>query len=223
MAHVLDRPIWSALATRQANLAQGDARARRFPPDIVPFAAARDDSAECLAALAALPLSGEVMVLAEANPLALPPGLAVVRSGKLTQMMLTRTPEPVPDPRIAALTEDDAEEMLALARLTEPGPFTLKAQALGAFFGIPSAGGWPPWRRARTDGIPVERRLLASGLPRAGPGAPALRLRRAPHPGARRDALPARLGPQRAGHPPLRDDRLHAAGDDELAAIRKAG
>ena len=26
--------------------------------------------------------------------------------------------------------------MLALAKLTEPGPFTMKAQALGAFFGV---------------------------------------------------------------------------------------
>ena len=113
MAHVLDRPAWNALAGPHAALAEGDVRARRYPPDVVPFAAARDDSAECIAALAALP-----------------------RGGSVAQMVLTRTPEPGADARIERLAERDAAEMLALATLTEPGPFTLKAQALGTFFGV---------------------------------------------------------------------------------------
>ncbi|HXN66890.1 MAG TPA: GNAT family N-acetyltransferase, partial [Bradyrhizobium sp.] len=40
--HPLDRPIWHALTTRQAALAEGGARARRYPPDIAPFAAMVD-------------------------------------------------------------------------------------------------------------------------------------------------------------------------------------
>ena len=136
MVHILDRPAWNALTGAHAALAEGDERARRYPPDIVPFAAARDDSAECIAALAALPRPGEVMALVEAGTLTLPPGFVTVRGGSLVQMVLTRTPEPVADARIEALMEKDAAEMLALATLTEPGPFTLKAQALGTFFGI---------------------------------------------------------------------------------------
>jgi predicted GNAT family acetyltransferase len=136
MAHVLDRPAWSALNGRHAAFAEGDGLARRYRPDIIPFAAARDDSAACLAALAALPHPGEMMVLIEANTLALPPGVVPVVKAPGVQMILTHTPEPVADPRIVRLTEADAAEMLALAKLTEPGPFTLKAQALGRFFGI---------------------------------------------------------------------------------------
>lgn len=136
MAHSLDRPIWNALTGPQAGLAEGGALARRYPPAIVPFAAALDDSPESLAALAALPRPGEVMVLIEAGTLTLPPGFVAARTGTLVQMVLTGTPPPVADARIAALGEADAEEMLALARLTEPGPFTLRAQALGTFFGV---------------------------------------------------------------------------------------
>ena len=44
--HPLDRPVWSALTSRQAPLALGDARALRFDPDYALFAAAADDSAE---------------------------------------------------------------------------------------------------------------------------------------------------------------------------------
>jgi len=136
MTHILDRPAWSALAGRHAVFAEGDGLARRYRPDIVPFAAARDDSAACLAALAALFQPGQVMVRIEADQPAPPPGFVPVVEGSGVQMALTRAPAPIADERIERLTEADAAEMLALAKLTEPGPFTLKAQALGAFFGV---------------------------------------------------------------------------------------
>jgi len=136
MTHILDRPVWAALAGRHAVFAEGDGLARHYRPDVIPFAAARDDSAECLAALAALPQLGQVMVLIEANKLALPPGFVPVVEAPGVQMALTRAPAQIADQRIERLTEADAAEMLALATLTEPGPFTMKAQALGAFFGV---------------------------------------------------------------------------------------
>jgi hypothetical protein len=61
--HPLDRPIWSALATRQAGLAQGGARARRFAPDYGLFAAAADASEASLQALAALVPADEQVAL----------------------------------------------------------------------------------------------------------------------------------------------------------------
>lgn len=136
MTHVLDRPPWSSLTTQQAALAEGGTLARRFPPAIAPFAAARDTRAGSLAALAQLPGPGETMLLLDADSIVLPPGLAAVLSAKVAQMTLVRPPEPMHDARIERLDEADAEEMLALATLTKPGPFTLKAQALGEFFGI---------------------------------------------------------------------------------------
>ncbi len=53
-AHLLDRPIWSALTTRQAPLAEIDGPARRYPADIAPFADVADFSAESFVALHAL-------------------------------------------------------------------------------------------------------------------------------------------------------------------------
>ena len=49
--HVLDRPIWSALSTRQQHFSLGNDRARRFHEDVEPFAACIDDSPQCLDAL----------------------------------------------------------------------------------------------------------------------------------------------------------------------------
>ena len=67
MSHILDRPIWSALETAHASLAEGNALARRYPPSIVPFAASADNSPESLEALARLPLGEEVMAIVEAE------------------------------------------------------------------------------------------------------------------------------------------------------------
>jgi ribosomal protein S18 acetylase RimI-like enzyme len=140
VSHILDRPAWAALTGRQAALGEGGPLARRFDPSIVPFAAARDASPESLAALAALPRAGEEMAFMEANPLACPPGFEAVVAAPGVQMILKRAPAPMPDARIEKLVMADAAEMLALATLTRPGPFTLRAQALGDFYGIRIGG-----------------------------------------------------------------------------------
>jgi predicted GNAT family acetyltransferase len=136
MSHVLDRPVWNALATCHAAHAEGGPLARRYDPTIIPFAAARDASAASLAALATLPRQGEQMMLAQRDPIVVPSGLATAVAGAVAQMVLQRPPPPVSDARIERLGEADAAGMLALAALTNPGPFTLRARALGDFFGI---------------------------------------------------------------------------------------
>jgi ribosomal protein S18 acetylase RimI-like enzyme len=140
LEHALDRPVWSALTTRQAALAEGGELAKRFPPAIIPFAAARDDSAEALHALAALARPGEDMLFVQADAIVLPPGFVAAITASGVQMILKRPPAKVSDPRIEPLSESDAAEMLQLATLTKPGPFTLRAQALGAFFGVKIGG-----------------------------------------------------------------------------------
>ena len=136
MSHILDRPIWNALHTAHADLAEGGERAMRYPPSIVPFAAAADDTRESLEALENLPAVDEAMAIIEAGPVIIPQGLTVVAEGKLVQMIAERPYERISDSRLQPLTSDDAEEMLALATLTKPGPFTLRAQSLGTFWGV---------------------------------------------------------------------------------------
>ena len=61
--HPLDYPIWTALTTTQQALAEGDARARRYPTEITPFAALADTSSESFAALGALMSPKDIAVL----------------------------------------------------------------------------------------------------------------------------------------------------------------
>jgi ribosomal protein S18 acetylase RimI-like enzyme len=136
MSHILDRPAWNALRTSHAALSEGGELARRYPPSIVPFAAAADGMAKSLEALASLPAADEVMALVEAGPIAVPEGMTVVREDKLVQMVSEGPCARIVDNGIEPLAEADAAEMLALATLTSPGPFTLRAQALGTFWGV---------------------------------------------------------------------------------------
>jgi predicted GNAT family acetyltransferase len=137
MPHPLDRPIWSALTTRQAHLAVGDGRALRFDADYALFAAGTDDGPEAAEAVGALIPEGGVVGLVEAGPVALPTTARVVTQAACVQMTLEAlTPPRGTDPDWIDLTEADAPEMLALATLTEPGPFFAKTHRLGDFVGV---------------------------------------------------------------------------------------
>ncbi|MDB5428824.1 MAG: hypothetical protein JWP23_2269 [Phenylobacterium sp.] len=139
--HPLDRPIWSALTTRQAGLAVGDGRAVRLAADYGLFAAAADAGPDSLAALAALvPAQGEVALVEADEPPAIP-GTAVVSRAIVWQMTAEGlTPDEPPGFSIVALTEADAPQMLALATLTRPGPFFARTHQLGDFVGVKAEG-----------------------------------------------------------------------------------
>jgi predicted GNAT family acetyltransferase len=137
MSHPLDRPVWSALTTGQAHLAQGHDLALRFPADHGPFAAMARQDSECEAALVDLVPPGSQTWMIEHNPPALPAGLSLVSSAPINQMWLKAlTPAPRSGIEILPLGEDDATEMLALATLTRPGPFVARTHRLGRFVGI---------------------------------------------------------------------------------------
>jgi predicted GNAT family acetyltransferase len=136
---LLDNPIWSALTTHQAQLAQGGSLAKRFPRDVAPFAAMPDQS---LAAYQALEekLSGDVAALfLDAAPI-LPTNWSMVLSGEMYQMVCEAPPPAQPNLSVRKLSVADIPEMLALTRLTEPGPFLPRTIELGAYFGIHESG-----------------------------------------------------------------------------------
>jgi predicted GNAT family acetyltransferase len=139
--HPLDKLIWTALTTRQAHLSEGDARARRFQTDIGPFAATIDDSQAAATSLAAIiPEDGDVSLL-EPSPPTPPPGVDISFSAPGVQMITHGFSRGnARDLPIETLGDADAEEMLALALLTRPGPFRARTHTLGRFIGIRNDG-----------------------------------------------------------------------------------
>ena len=140
--HPLDKPAWTALNTRQADLAQGGHAAKRFPHDIAPFAGAADTSAESLAALAGVAAPDGSLWVAEAEPPPAPRGMIIASQAPCEQMVVERLAAadasfPV---EIVDLTDADAADMLALATLTRPGPFAARTHLLGPFVGVKIGG-----------------------------------------------------------------------------------
>ncbi len=141
VTHPLDKLVWTALTTRQAHLSEGDGRARRFQTDIGPFAAAIDLSDAAVASLAALiPDDGDISLL-EPSPPGAPGGVEVAFTAPGVQMIAHGfTRGAAKDFPIEPLGDADAEEMLALALLTRPGPFRKRTHTLGRFIGIRDNG-----------------------------------------------------------------------------------
>ncbi|MHA7774049.1 GNAT family N-acetyltransferase [Roseibium sp. M-1] len=140
--HWLNRAVWSALTTRQEPLSKGDALARRFDPAISPFAATRDNSPEALAALSRLiGAEGDHVYLLQAEDVALPDALeASVTALGVLMTEIDPQLDPSPAAGILPLDQADVPEMVALAELTKPGPFTARTPELGTFFGVKRDG-----------------------------------------------------------------------------------
>lgn len=138
--HPLDNPIWNALNSRLAQFGEGGDDARRFAPDVSPFAAAADTSPQAVASLGALvPEEGDISLLQVAPPQP-PPGVTITMSALGVQMVAkVMTPNEKNFP-IQALGDAEAAEMLELATLTRPGPFRTRTHALGRFVGIRENG-----------------------------------------------------------------------------------
>lgn len=142
--HPLDRPVWNALSSRQASLAVGDDRARRYLPPYAMFAAAARKSPACLTALADLIAQRGIVATVEADIWPVIPGVATVSHAVIVQMSAAElTPSEASDAPgydIAPLGDADAREMLALATLTQPGPFFERTHQLGDFVGVRQEG-----------------------------------------------------------------------------------
>lgn len=137
---LLDNPIWHSLRTEHAAIALGDDRARRYPSSIGPLSGIPNQSDENYAALAALS-PDDILALFSREPLRVPSGWTELRPMELVQMVRV---QPASDdaterhhsPEMRRLTPADASSMVALAKLTEPGPFRLCTLELGGYYGI---------------------------------------------------------------------------------------
>jgi ribosomal protein S18 acetylase RimI-like enzyme len=134
--HPLDYPVLFALITRQRALAEGGARARRYPPAIAPFAATADTSAQSFAALGALMTGSDVSVLFTPDPVTPPAEFKLLLAETGEQMIGTPAESSIRGVDIVTLGADDVPAMMELTELTKPGPFTLRTHELGTFLGI---------------------------------------------------------------------------------------
>ncbi|CAD6507545.1 GNAT family N-acetyltransferase [Paraburkholderia sabiae] len=137
----LDRPIWTALTTRQAHLGQGDALARRYHADVAPFAALSSETPAAYEALRQLLQPHEQAALLSLAPLDGTEALRVENVGTIHQMVATRAVAGTADDLdVIRLDSADSAEMLDLAQRTKPGPFGKRTHEMGRYIGVRDHG-----------------------------------------------------------------------------------
>jgi predicted GNAT family acetyltransferase len=142
MTHLLDRPVWNALHSRQAHLALGSGRAVGFQRPYAMFIAGADQSEDSLAAMAALVPANGQSALVERERWPLPPGMRVVADAAIVQLVAADgISGPDAGTPFLELGEADELDALELATLCRPGPFFARTSALGGFIGVRDKAG----------------------------------------------------------------------------------
>ena len=136
----LDNAVWHALRGPLARFAQGDGPARRFAPEVAPFAGLPDEpDADAWTALRELTGPGGIVALFRAS-IHLPAGWEVAMRLPCFQLTCPRLVGAPGGGRIEVLGADDRDAMLALTAATRPGPFAARTNELGLYLGVRSEG-----------------------------------------------------------------------------------
>jgi len=136
---LLDNAFWHALTGRQAHLAIRHGNGAAYAPEVSPFCATADFSDESWADLAELAAERRFVVLLIDPSFSPPAGWRQVMNEIGTQFVAADLDD-VPDIEFVELGNDDAAEMVALAKATEPGPFSLRTLEMGRYVGVRRGG-----------------------------------------------------------------------------------
>jgi ribosomal protein S18 acetylase RimI-like enzyme len=135
MPSPLDNIFWNCLAGPQAHFASGGEHGRRYMAGFSPIAAFPDSAHPDFDAIAPYFAPGEQFYI-EGWTGDAPPGWRVEVDGSMFCMLWQGgTPETDAAPDAQPLAARHAEQALALATLTRPGPFGIRTIELGEYFG----------------------------------------------------------------------------------------
>lgn len=135
MIHPLDNPVWSALTSGNQSVALGNDQAKYYPPQVAPFVAVADNTRAHFNALRdTIPYEQPVALFVHEPQLDPSPWVLVNRIDGV--QMLYEGPTPVAQEGLIDLTKADVSQMLALTKLSPPGPFLPRTIELGGYQGI---------------------------------------------------------------------------------------
>lgn len=133
---VLDDIMWEALSGAQRHCSSGNERARRFAPGYSPIAGFPEAERPDFAALREFCEPGEHFYVDRWEGEA-PGGWSIEAQSRMVKMVWAGVvPAEDAAPEIVPLGPQHAQEALALAQLTRPGPFGLRTIELGEYFGV---------------------------------------------------------------------------------------
>lgn len=139
MEHVLDNPAWYALQSGNKSLARGNEFCQYFDADVSPFVGLRIPDDQYLLELYNLLPSQSVKLLALPQQISIPKPWTLLNGMDGYQMVYRRMealPLKADAAEIEPLTGMHIPQMVALTKLTNPGPFGSGTIAFGHYTGI---------------------------------------------------------------------------------------
>jgi len=141
MYQVLTNPIWHALTTGSEIFSFGNERIRLIDRGMGFFAGLPEYGPHHLDELYEFLEFGQRVILFPPNQLVTDEKWKIHNKHELLQMVCKQDfSDLAPDPEVRPLAFPDVEEMLALTKLTKPGPFLSKTIDFGDYFGFFSEG-----------------------------------------------------------------------------------
>ncbi len=137
MEHVLDNPCWNALLSGNKNLAFGNDQVKYFATDVSPFVGMKDNSDEQFQILHDVTdHDGPVGFVSNTGRKA-PKNWKLLSPNNAYQMVFdASTTAAKVEIDLVPLAEEHIPQMLALTRLTNPGPFAARTIDFGHYYGV---------------------------------------------------------------------------------------
>ncbi len=138
MEHLLDNPAWNALNTGNSNLSNGNDVLKYFSPEVSPFVALRESTPENFKLMhRLLPFESPVLYVTS-RQIDIPAQWKQLHCVRAFQMIYNDAQQSIPDSgaKFIPLNDEHIPQMLALTKLTNPGPFVDRTIEFGYYQGI---------------------------------------------------------------------------------------
>src|SRR6202000_1188467 len=137
MEHVLDNPAWNALISGNSDLSCGNKQVKYFDREVSPFAAFKENSADNFQTLYDVIPEGRVLLFISPVEMEIPSPWNVLNCIKGIQMICDiKVEQNESSLKLIPLTEEHVPQMLALTKLTNPGPFASRTLDFDHYQGI---------------------------------------------------------------------------------------
>ena len=137
MKHVLDNPAYSALISGNKQLSNGNAQVWYFDKEVSPFVGLEENSAENFQELYELITHDSPVLFVTITEMEIPGQWKVLNFIKGLQMVYDGPAVPADvHLELVPLTDEHVPQMLALTKLTNPGPFAARTIDFGHYYGI---------------------------------------------------------------------------------------
>lgn len=142
MEHVLDNPAWNALISGNSHLANGNEQVKYFDKEVSPFVGFKENSTENFRLLYELIQHNSFVGFITPVKMDIPGPWEVTRCVRCFQMTCNNDWAGREEMQLktVSLTDEHVPQMLALTKLTTPGPFASRTIAFGNYQGVFEAG-----------------------------------------------------------------------------------